>query len=336
MATWSIKRVQLPLKFTWNIARGKCSERENLYISYQDGDFIGTGEVAFMTNEGKTITEIENRFQQFSEEVAKNINGLEDMMAILEDSDLDDFTQLRFGIESAYVHFLAQLLNGNVQSVLGIETVTKRQTCFSLPILEKDQYGDFIKEHQLERFSALKIKVNKESGLGALKEVRDKYQGDLWVDANESFSDVQDCLHFLKEAKAFHVKIMEQPFKRNDYQSFMNLKDVNQTGILIFADESLTYGAITDNFSQYFDGVNIKLMKAGGYFSALRQIREAKKLGLKVLLGCMLESSLGIYSAMNICSGADYIDLDSTLFLTEDPLNLVYEESGLIQISSNQ
>lgn len=336
MASWSIKRVHLPLKFNWTIARGSADSRENLYITYQDGDFVGMGEVAFLTGAGKPIEEVEQKFQTFVEEVPKTINGLEDMMAILEKMDFDEFLALRFGLESAYVHFLAQLLEGSVQSVLGISSISKCATSYSLPILELGAYKAFIEEHRLKRFDSLKLKVTRDNAIDIVKEVRKEYAGDLWIDANESFEEVEEVLEVLNVVAPYRVILMEQPFAKNHYQKYLSLKKENRSGILIIADESLGAGPITSDYGDAFDGVNIKLMKSGGYFNALKQLRSAKKLNLKVLVGCMLESSLGIYSALNISAEADFIDLDSTIYLKNDPLNLVFEERGMIQFASNQ
>ena len=336
MAKWSAKRIKMPLKYKWNISRGECIERVNLFISYEDGQLSGIGEVAFMTHEGPSIEEIELEFSQFLESVPKDINGLEDMMAVFENLDFELSPNLRFGIESAYVHFLASLLDGNVQNVLGVETVTKAQTSYSLPILKSGEYTEFIKLNKLNRFSALKIKVNGVDCLPLLEEISEAYDGSLWLDANESFQNANETLSFIENIKKYNIDLIEQPLKRDMFEDSIFLKTHNDSGIKLIADESLTNGVVHAGYCDAYDGVNIKLMKAGGYFSALRQMREAKPLKLKVMVGCMLESSLGIYSALNILEGANYIDLDSVLFFEKDPFNLVFEESGQIQYSQNQ
>ena len=77
-----------------------------------------------------------------------------------------------------------------------------------------------------------------------------------------------------------------------------------------------------------FDGVNIKIMKSGGLLCAVSQMQTARDLGLKVMLGCMVESSLGISYALALSSLGDYFDLDGFLFLKEDPFSLVEEKGG--------
>src|SRR5207237_992157 len=79
----------------------------------------------------------------------------------------------------------------------------------------------------------------------------------------------------------------------------------------LFADESITNDADFSLLKEMFNGVNIKLMKAGSYYNSIRLLKEAKANNLQTMIGCMVETTLGITSAMNLCSVADYADLDS-------------------------
>jgi glutamate racemase len=335
MAKWFIERIKLPLKYRWSIARGSSDFRENLIITFRDGDFSGMGEVAFLTGTGVTLEQIEKEFESFCSLVPDAINGLEDMMEILESDELDIHTNLRFGIESAYVHFVSKILGGSVSHVLGIEKVTKLKTCFSLPILPVSDYKAFIDEHDLTRFHSLKMKVNANDSTEAVDSILKYYDGQLWLDANESFKTANEVKLFCDKLDMARIDIMEQPLPSDLYDEQKKLKLLSLDCDLI-ADESLGNGAIYEEVAELYDGVNIKLMKAGGYFSALRQIRQAKRFGLKVMLGCMLETSLGISSALNIAHDLDYIDLDSFMFLETDPFSLVFEEFGVIQGDINQ
>ena len=77
----------------------------------------------------------------------------------------------------------------------------------------------------------------------------------------------------------------------------------------------------------------MKLMKAGGYLNGIRILREARTHKLKTMIGCMVETTLGISSALNLSSLADYIDLDSFLLLTQEPFSLVHEKDGIVSFT---
>ena len=77
-----------------------------------------------------------------------------------------------------------------------------------------------------------------------------------------------------------------------------------------------------------FDGVNVKLMKAGGYLNGIRLLKEAKANKMQTMIGCMVETTLGISAGMHLCSLADYVDLDSFLLLKNEPFNKIHEMDG--------
>jgi L-alanine-DL-glutamate epimerase-like enolase superfamily enzyme len=100
----------------------------------------------------------------------------------------------------------------------------------------------------------------------------------------------------------------------------------------LFADESVTDKADFSQLKLMFDGINVKLMKAGGYFNALQLLKGAKANKLKTMIGCMVETTLGISSGMHLCSLADYADLDSFLVVKNEPFGLLKEEDGVLHL----
>jgi L-alanine-DL-glutamate epimerase-like enolase superfamily enzyme len=100
----------------------------------------------------------------------------------------------------------------------------------------------------------------------------------------------------------------------------------------LIADESIEDQGDFDFLKTQFHGVNMKLMKAGGYLNGLKILNSAREKGLKTMVGCMIESSLGIYSAYNLASNVDYLDLDGFIIIKDDPFNLLVEENGYIKL----
>ena len=101
------------------------------------------------------------------------------------------------------------------------------------------------------------------------------------------------------------------------------------------ADESITNEENFYILAQQFHGINMKLMKAGGYINGLNILNEARKYGLKTMIGCMIETTLGISSAMNICYNINYIDLDGSFIIKNEPFKLVTEENGRLYFFNN-
>ena len=159
----------------------------------------------------------------------------------------------------------------------------------------------------------IKIKVNKENALDFSKEVMRLTQVPLRIDANEAFQTTSDVMNFISAFPDLNrIEFLEQPLPASFHEEALELK--KHSPVILIADESVTKEDIGTYYTERFHGVNIKLMKSGGYLKGLKQLRQAKILGLKTMLGCMVETSLGISSALQLAGGVDYFDLDGFLF----------------------
>jgi len=137
------------------------------------------------------------------------------------------------------------------------------------------------------------------------------------VDANAAWS-VEQALRLIPQLAELGVELVEQPLAVDDVNGLRQLKAA-QLPLLIVADESVKTAADVVRLADAVDGVNIKLMKTGGIQGALTAIHTARSCGLKVMLGCMVESSLGATAAAHLAGLADWIDLDGPLLIANDP-----------------
>jgi L-alanine-DL-glutamate epimerase-like enolase superfamily enzyme len=181
-------------------------------------------------------------------------------------------------------------------------------------------------EHNLLRFKYLKVKINKDSGLDLLKEIASITNKPLRIDANEAWQDVDDLLVFMEKCHPFPIEFFEQPMPAALEQEYHYLK--NTSPYELIADESVTDYAEMKKIASQFHGVNMKLMKAGGYLKGIEILKNAKNEGLKTMIGCMVETSLGIFSAINLCNDLNYIDLDGHFLIENEPFNIVSEREG--------
>ena len=331
MLKWELVELDLPLKIRWAIARSSTKRKKNFVISVSEDGFVGTGEVAWNTRFNESEKDIREGFELFCKKSGPRFTGLENLIRLLGEMELPN--SLKFGLESAYTHLLSHLSQRSIQELLGVNTVRTLRTSFSVPLMEPRQMENFVKKHDLHRFHALKIKLSGgKYDEQALKRMASLYEGRLYLDANESFRDTKQFFHFAEKAADYPVEFIEQPFPAHFHGEYRELK--KRSPIPVFADESISSEMVSNYHEDHFDGVNIKLMKSGGYFKAIRQMREAGERGLKIQLGCMIESSLGISSAMAISDKADYVDLDGCLFLKEDPYRFIHEEKGKLFLSN--
>ena len=326
MLEWSLEKIDLPLKFPWKIARGTSLSKTNFVVTVECDGSKGQGEVAFNVRYNESENLIKEQFQLFLDHGAEEISSLEKLIAMV--GELDLASSLCFGLESAMAHLNAHMSDRTIHQILCVPQVHGIHTSFSLPIMVPAKIQSFITEHNLSRFAALKIKLGSEGGLDIVREVQKYYTGPLRLDANEAYDDPAAFLKLTDDLKDVPIQFIEQPFAARNFEMYREIK--GKSGFLIFADESLTSGEVTPEFKELFDGVNVKLMKAGGYMRGLKQLRTARELGLKTMLGCMVETSLGISSAMNIANNVDFYDLDGCLLISKDPFNAIQEDGGTL------
>jgi L-Ala-D/L-Glu epimerase len=238
---------------------------------------------------------------------------------------------LRFAIESAYIHYFCQKKGITVVEFLGLSLPQAVSTAFSLPIMDPAVVPAFIRDNNLNRFANLKVKVNQEEGLDLVRQVASVNTNPLIVDANEAWANPDELLLFLEQLKRFRIAFIEQPMPAAETEAYTYLRQ--HTPYDIFADESVTNQADFDLLQKQFHGVNMKLMKAGGYLNALHILEQTRQRGLKTMVGCMIETSLGIWSAMQLCQGVYQADLDGFLILKNEPFGIVEEKNGQLFIT---
>jgi L-alanine-DL-glutamate epimerase-like enolase superfamily enzyme len=172
----------------------------------------------------------------------------------------------------------------------------------------------------------LKIKVGLDTDEATIDAVRSVTKKPLRVDANEGWKSKEEAVRKIKWLETQGVELIEQPLPGSmiDEARWMRGK-VNMP---IFADEACLHREDMPKIADAFDGVNIKLDKCGGVLEAYRMITLARSLGLKVMLGCMISSSVTITAAAHLSPLVDYADLDANLLIANDPYKGVTVRQG--------
>jgi L-alanine-DL-glutamate epimerase-like enolase superfamily enzyme len=184
-----------------------------------------------------------------------------------------------------------------------------------------------------ERFKRLKLKLGGRDGLDVerVRAVRGVTMLPMQVDVNEGW-EPDEALDNLRELAASDVQYCEQPLNAEEMPS-SNLKDASP--IPIYVDENCHTLTDVAECARFAHGVNVKLAKSGGIREAVRMVHAARALGLGTMLGCMIESGLGIAAAAQIASLFDHVDLDGNLLIAHDPWAGVSFVDG-VQLPSDQ
>lgn len=323
LPVYQLRFQRLDLKYVWAISRNSTDYKNNAFIRIADREHVGIGEAAPNVRYNESVEEFERVFASLSFEAVASLGELVDY---LERERIPN--ALRFGIESAYVHYLVAKQGGTVSDFFGLASPVPKTISYTVPIMPIELVESYFESYSLGRFTCLKLKVNDQNMLDLVREIERVSDAQLIIDANEAYRDPDHLLKDLEELKSPRIKVLEQPFPAGFDNEYRYLKATNT--IPVFADESVTDKADFEMLKECFDGVNVKLMKAGGYLNAIRLLKEAKRHGLQTMIGCMVETGLGISAGFHLSSLADYLDLDSFLILKEDPYPFVKEEGGIL------
>ncbi|RZL14598.1 MAG: dipeptide epimerase [Hymenobacter sp.] len=329
MTTWTLTAHELPLRYLWKISRNASATKTNLVLQATQAGTSGQGEAAPNVRYGETPALLQAQFDDLLAHGLAQADTLPDLTALLAARPVAH--ALRFALESALTHCLAARAEQPVWQWLGVPAPGSRvSTAFSLPIMEPGEVAGFVAEHHVERFRILKIKVNQESGLDLLRAVAAAVPDrSLLIDGNEAWPDADSLLRFLEVTATIpglRMQLLEQPLPAACAADYRYLRP--RVGVPLLADESVTDTADFEEIARQFHGVNVKLMKAGGYQRGIELLRQTRAHGLLPMLGCMVETSLGIWSALQISALADMHDLDGLLIVRDEPFGLVREEAG--------
>ena len=288
-----------------------ASTKQNVIVSIHRGGNTGIGEAAPNIRYGEVADEVALEITT----ALYNCPSLSSVKEIVLNSELHACS--RMAIDMALMNLRTQ---SRVSSQYAIS--------YTIPVMGESEIRDFFIRERLQRFSSLKLKLSKNNWPHALYELQRLYKGNILLDANEAFQDwsvLADPL--LKNSNG--VKLIEQPFKAGNFEQNFKLKKA-LVQIPIIADEDLVVGISISDIAQAFGGINVKLQKAGSFKQAKEWITSARKADLVIMLGCMVETTLGISAALQLAQQADYLDLDSFLYLQKDPFNLLSEKEGQI------
>lgn len=176
-----------------------------------------------------------------------------------------------------------------------------------------------------------KIKVGTADDIGIVKALRDNTDAVLRVDANAGW-DLETALKLIPLLKELGVEYVEQPLAKDNWEGMKTL--YKESSLPLFADEACVFEQDVEKCKDHFHGINIKLTKCSGITPALRMIKKARELDLKIMLGCMNESTVGSAAMAHLLPFVDYADMDGPLLLDEDVATGIEYDKGKIIYSN--
>jgi len=308
---WDIETFELKLKYEWKISRNTSLSKQNVVIFLNNQP---SGEGAPNVRWGQSVEKIWVEFEKLQPILPKKAHELS---AFREDlSKMNISSPLKCALDMTCCNSKPTVNHSC-------------ETSYSLPILDPNEYKTFIDLNNLNRFNVLKIKLDTVQIKERLMAVKNVFSGNIFVDFNEAFENFSDISPFIKTLNELEVKLIEQPFRAGKFDDNLKIKQ-ELTGKL-FLDEDITDQNINQQLAACCDGVNIKIQKTGGPKRAAQLLSQARDHNLQTMVGCMVETSLGISHSMSL-PNVDYYDLDGSLMIEKEPFGFVSEKNGLLKV----
>ena len=301
----------LPLSEPFAISRSTTEVAEVVWVELEHDGVRGFGEAAPTERYEESAESAGAYVEEAADSLGDDPFALEEIMARLPEREY----AARAAIDAALHDLCGKLAGVPGWRLLGLPRVGP-PTSWTIGLDDPDEMAR--KAARAGGFKSLKLKLGGRDGLDVdrVSAVREVWPRPIRVDVNEGWGDEMEAIEYLPRLAALGVDYCEQPLPAA-HPAGAQVK--SSSPIPIFVDEDCHTLEDIPDCAERSHGINIKLAKSGGIREAVRMIHAARALGLGVMLGCMVESGLGIAAGAQIASLFDHVDLDGNLLLADDP-----------------
>ncbi len=323
MNSYDSFKITLPLKKIFAVSKGSATSKTNL-LTVMNNRYIG--EASCSVHYGPSVDEVQ-------QDITRGLSMLGDMESVTSET-LEEIR--RFNIDpiakSAIMGMVLNYLSGESKrypwEILSLGTPVGIKSSFTISIEKPDQMIQSMTESE---FPILKIKMGNEEDL-MLLDVLDNLNGkDVRIDANGGWSCAKAeemIFHLYKKG----IRVIEQPTEAEFVKEWQHMKPKSMQDMVLVMDEGLDTTEDFEKYKEHIDGVNIKMEKCGGILEGVDIANRAREADKKVMLGCMVESSIGIAQSVYMSSRADFFDLDGPLLLENDIARGIKYEREQIEV----
>jgi len=315
--------IDLKLKHPFRISRSVTESKKNVIVKIDEG----MGEAAPSAYYGENAETVIECLEKIKDQLGDDPFQIESILSDLNEKIPGNFSA-KAGIDMALHDLVGKRVGLPLYKLLGLDRKAPLVTSYTIGIDTPEKMKEKTKE--AKDFLIYKVKVGVENDIEMVKAVREVTDAKIRVDANAGWIP-DEAIKKIDQLKEYDIEFVEQPIDPEDTEGLKKIK--KSVNVPIFIDEHLMTSKDILKFVGLCDGINIKLAKCGGIREALRMIHVARSHDLLVMIGCMIESSVGITAAAHIASLVDFLDLDGNLLLSNDPYVGVKLEKGKLYLS---
>lgn len=319
--------IELKTRHPFIIARGSQDMYRTVAIRVVDRDGLeGWGEAAPQRFYGETPETVLAALQTYATALPEKAFHLEDAEARFE-ALLSGNNSARAGLSAALHDLVGKRMGQPVHRLFGLDPSRCPMSTFTIGIDTPERMR--MKVAEAEAYPILKIKLGTSDDLGILRAIREATSKEIRVDANCGWNRKQ-AIRMLPILEEFGVTVLEQPLLPDDHEGLGLIS--RHSRIPVIADESCITSRDIPPLVGKVDGINIKLAKTGSLREALRMIAIARAHHMMVMVGCMIETSVAITAAAQVCPLVDICDLDGAALLASDPYQGAAIDGGQLRL----
>ena len=241
-----------------------------------------------------------------------------------------DVAPAKCALDLALHDRIAKKQNIPLYQLLSLPKPKTLPTAFTISISSPEEMAQIARENA--QYPVIKLKLGTQDDAARVAAVRAaRPSARIYVDANAAWSP-DEAVRRIQELESYHLDMIEQPTAKDDIEGMGFVQA--HTKIPIVADESVRSLTDVEALAKAgVKGINLKLMKIGGLIPALKMLERGKELGMKIMLGCMSETALGVTAMAHLSALADWVDLDAPLLIKNNPFKgITYDEEARIHM----
>lgn len=323
----SFEPYELELRHAFNLARYSRTTTPDVIVKIELDGFTGYGEASMPPYLGESIESVTRFLSRLDLSQFPNPFMMEEIHEYMDTLSPAD-RAAKAAVDIALHDLTGKIMGQPWYRIWGLNPDKAPCTSFTIGIDSPEVVRRKVDE--ASPYKVLKVKMGLDNDKELVEIIREKTDVPICVDANQGWDDKEKALemcHWLAERNCLFV---EQPFDKKNIDDTAWLRE--RSPLPLIADEFMQRLDDVRRASHIYDGVNIKLMKSTGMHEAYQMATLARALGMKVMLGCMTETSCGVTAAAQLAALADFADLDGNLLINNDPFDGVKIVEGKVTV----
>lgn len=309
---------KLKLAHAFGISRSTRTHVENVFVEITCDGITGIGEASPNTRYNETPESAVSYLEKVEIPDDMNPADISSWISILYDAGDGEYAA-KVAVEMAVWDWIGKKIDMPLHQLWNLNTDRALNSSFTIGLDSLEVIKEKVQEADEDGATILKVKLGSDHDKEIIETIRSVSDTEIWVDANEGWKTLdqaRDMVQFLGDK---HVSMIEQPMPSSEFESMKLLKPLST--IPLIADESFTGKQSLEELAEGFHGINIKLMKVGSLRKAHQIIDDAKSAGLKIMIGCMIETAIANTAGALLSLRADFADLDGWKLLSDRPFD---------------